>query len=136
MNKLFLISLMSLMLFLGASINKILNFTEVVNDFIDTTTPFLKLILNNRPPLVIYKIIIICVILLQFIASSIVLLASYKNLQNKGLNMMSRISLYILIIFSILATLIYHIRFEKRHIIMTLSNLSVIAGLWLLSEKF
>lgn len=134
-NELVIISTMSLLYFIGASINKIINFNNVVSNFMSTITPVLSIVLSKPLPIWLFRLIIICVILLQFGGSSIVLMAAYNG-ENIILNKMARISLYALIIFSIMATLLYHMKMDKQNIIMTLANISVISGLWLLSRHF
>lgn len=134
--ELFAVSLLSLLYFIFASINKILNFNDVVDGFIRQTTPLLQPLLASPPPYVIYQAVIVCVILLQLGGSIIVLTAAYQGRQNMGLNRAARISLYLLIGFTIAATLLYHSKLEKNHLIVAMANISVMAGLWLLSKIF
>lgn len=137
MNKeLLIVSSLSLLYFIGASFNKILNFNDVVSGFIKQTTPFLSLFLTQPPPYFIYQFIIVCVIVLQLGGSLIVLAAAYNDAINRGLNTAAQYTLYALIAFSFFATLLYHAKLEKREIIMCMANTSVIAGLWLLSKEF
>lgn len=135
-HELFIVSSLSLLYFIGASLNKIFNFNDVVSGFIKQTTPLLSLFLSQPPPYFFYQIIIGCVILLQLGGSLIVLTAAYNKANNRGLNTAARNVVYALIIFSLLATMLYHIKLEKREIIMCMANISVMTGLWLLSKEF
>jgi hypothetical protein len=134
--ELLVVSSLSLLYFLGAAVNKILNFNDVVSGFIKQTTPLLSMFLSKPPSYLVYQLIIVCVIILQLAGSLIVLAAAHKNADNRGLNIAAKYVLYALIIFSIMATLLYHAKLEKREIIMCMANTSVVAGLWLLSERF
>lgn len=134
--ELFAVSLLSLLYFIFAAINKILNFKDVVDGFIRQTTPLLRAVMASPPPYVFFQVVIVCVILLQLMGSVIVLAAAYQERQNVGLNMAARMALYALIVFSILATLLYHSKLEKDHLIIALANSSVISGLWLLSKTY
>lgn len=134
--ELFAVSLLSLLYFIFAAINKILNFNDVIDGFIRQTTPLLRVVMASPPPYILYQVVIVCVILLQLMGSAIVLAAAYQERQNVGLNRAARLALYGLIVFSIVATLLYHSKLEKEHLIIALANSSVIAGLWLLSNKY
>lgn len=134
--ELFAVSLLSLVYFIFAAINKLLNFHDVVDGFIRQTTPLLRAVMASPPPYVLYQVAIVCVILLQLMGSVIVLAAAYQGRQNVGLNRAARMALYALIVFSILATLLYHSKLEKEHLIIAMANSSVIAGLWLLSKTY
>ncbi len=134
--ELIIISVLSLLYFISASINKILNFNTVVLDFIKQTTPLLKHFLSSPPPYILYQLVILGVILLQLVGSSIVIFAAYNKERISIFNTLARIVLYLLIVFSVLATLIYHLKPEKIHLIISMANISVSSGLWLLSKQF
>lgn len=134
--ELIIISVLSLLYFISASINKILNFNAVVLDFIQHTTPLLKHFISSPPPYILYQLVILCVILLQLVGSSIVIFAAYNKERIAILNTAARIVLYLLIVFSVVATVIYHLKPEKIHLIISMANISVSSGLWLLSKQF
>jgi hypothetical protein len=134
--ELIIISVLSLLYFISASINKILNFNTVVLDFIKQTTPILKYFLSSPPPYILYQLVILGVILLQLVGSSIVIFAAYNKDRFAIFNTAARTVLYLLIVFSVLATLIYHLKPEKIHLIISMANISVSSGLWLLSKQF
>lgn len=120
MNLLFIASLFITLLFFLSGFNKIKDFNQVTKGFVNKT----------KIPLFLSKIVISGVILLEIIAPLIITLYSY-NL-NKSLYPYTKLSLIALIIFTILATLIYHFPpFGSNYYSFT-SNLSTIGGLILL----
>ena len=120
MNLLFIPSLFITLLFFFSGFNKIKDFNQVTKGFVNKT----------KIPLFLAKIVILCVILLEIIAPLIITLYSY-NL-NKGLYLYTKLSLIALIIFTILATLIYHFPPIGSNYYSFMSNLSTIGGLILL----
>jgi uncharacterized membrane protein YphA (DoxX/SURF4 family) len=120
MNLLFIPSLFITLLFFFSGFNKIKDFNQVTKGFVNKT----------KIPLFLAKIVILCVILLEIIAPLIITLYSY-NL-NKVLYLYTKLSLIALIIFTILATLIYHFPPIGSNYYSFMSNLSTIGGLILL----
>ena len=120
MNLLFIPSLFITLLFFLSGFNKIKDFNQVVKGFVNKT----------KIPLFLAKIVILGVILLEIIAPLIITLYSY-NL-NKGLYLYTKLSIIALIIFTILATLIYHFPPVGSNYYSFMSNLSTIGGLILL----
>ena len=124
MNLLFIASLFITLLFFLSGFNKIKDFNQVTKGFVNKT----------KIPLFLAKIVILGVILLEIIAPLIITLYSY-NL-NKSLYLYSKLSLIALIIFTILATLIYHFPPIGSNYYSFMSNLSTIGGLILLYRCF
>jgi len=120
MNLLFIASLFITLLFFLSGFNKIKDFNQVTKGFVNKT----------KIPLFLSKIVILGVILLEIIAPLIITLYSY-NL-NKSLYPYTKLSLIGLIIFTILATLIYHFPPVGSNYYSFTSNLSTIGGLILL----
>ena len=113
-----LVSIFITFFFFKAGINKIKDFKKTVDGF-KKKVPLLK---NNT---FISSIIIASVVLLEIIAPLLIVFSSFTN-KNKNI---AKICCYGLIIFTVLATLLYHpTNFA--------SNLSVIGGLILLSNIF
>jgi uncharacterized membrane protein YphA (DoxX/SURF4 family) len=124
MNLLFIASLFITLLFFLSGFNKIKDFNQVTKGFVNKT----------KIPLFLSKIVISGVILLEIIAPLIITLYSY-NL-NKSLYPYTKLSLIGLIIFTILATLIYHFPPVGSNYYSFTSNLSTIGGLILLYLYF
>ena len=124
MNLLFIASLFITLLFFLSGFNKIKDFNQVTKGFVNKT----------KIPLFLSKIVILGVILLEIIAPLIITLYSY-NL-NKSLYPYTKLSLIALIIFTILATLIYHFPPVGSNYYSFTSNLSTIGGLILLYHCF
>ena len=124
MNLLFIASLFITLLFFLSGFNKIKDFNQVTKGFVNKT----------KIPLFLGKIVILGVILLEIIAPLIITLYSY-NL-NKSLYPYTKLSLILLIIFTILATLIYHFPPVGSNYYSFTSNLSTIGGLILLYLYF
>ena len=124
MNLLFIASLFITLLFFLSGFNKIKDFNQVTKGFVNKT----------KIPLFLAKIVISGVILLEIIAPLIITLYSY-NL-NKSLYPYTKLSLIGLIIFTILATLIYHFPPVGSNYYSFTSNLSTIGGLILLYLYF
>ena len=124
MNLLFIASLFITLLFFLSGFNKIKDFNQVTKGFVNKT----------KIPLFLAKIVILGVILLEIIAPLIITLYSY-NL-NKSLYTYTKLSLIGLIIFTILATLIYHFPPVGSNYYSFTSNLSTIGGLILLYLYF
>ena len=120
MNLLFIASLFITLLFFLSGFNKIKDFNQVTKGFVNKT----------KIPLFLSKIVILGVILLEIIAPLIITLYSY-NL-NKSLYPYTKLSIILLIIFTILATLIYHFPPVGSNYYSFTSNLSTIGGLILL----
>ena len=94
----FIATIMITMIFFLSGINKIFSFNDTVNNF--------KTKLNLDLPFFIYQIIIFLVILLEIFAPIIIVYYNWKNQQhNKTIKYIALISL---IIFTVLATIIYH----------------------------
>jgi putative oxidoreductase len=115
-------AVMLTLIFFIAGINKVLNFKGVVNDF------------NNRLsflPKVLAQIIILAVIVIEIICPAIVV---YSFNSNKAKSL-AQVAVIILIGFTILATLLYHLPTNVSQIIKFSSNTALLGGLWLLIEQ-
>ena len=120
MSLLFISSFFTTLLFFLSGLYKIKDFKQVTKGFVTKT----------NLPLTFAQIVIVCVILLEIIAPLIITLYSY-NL-NTNLFFYTKLSIIGLIIFTILATLIYHFPPVSSNYYPFMSNLSTIGGLCLL----
>jgi uncharacterized membrane protein YphA (DoxX/SURF4 family) len=112
------------LLFFLSGFDKIKNFTQVAKGFMNKT----------NMPFMLSKIIIGVVILLEIVAPFIISLYSYKP--NPKLYTYTKMSLLGLIVFTILATLIYHFPPFGSNYYAFMSNLSTLGGLLLLYKHF
>lgn len=102
-----------------------------IKDFISVTKGFMK---KTKLPLTLSKIIISGVILLEIIAPLIISLYSYNS--NPKLYAYTKLSLLGLILFTILATFLYHFPPFGSNYYSFMSNLSTLGGLLLLYNHF
>jgi uncharacterized membrane protein YphA (DoxX/SURF4 family) len=112
------------LLFFISGFHKIKDFMNVVKGFMNKT----------KVPLSLSKIIISGVILLEIVAPFIIALYSYNA--NPKLYTYTKLSLLGLIIFTILATLLYHFPPFGSNYYSFMSNLSTLGGLLLLYQHF
>jgi uncharacterized membrane protein YphA (DoxX/SURF4 family) len=112
------------LLFFISGFDKIKDFMKVVKGFMNKT----------KLPLLLSKIIISVVILLEIVAPFIIALYSYNA--NPKLYTYTKLSLLGLILFTILATLIYHFPPTGSNYYSFMSNLSTLGGLLLLYQHF
>lgn len=106
------------LLFLVAGVNKIFN--------IQSTSKGLQSITNlNRIPLFFFKIVIIAVIIIEILAPIIITLYS-GNMVSKTLTKGAVISL---VVFTILASFLYHSPLEASERISFMKNMSIVGGL-------
>ena len=115
-------AVMLTLIFFIAGINKVLNFKGVVNDF-NSRLAFL--------PKFLAQIIILAVIVIEIVCPAIVV---YSFNSNK-IKLLAQVAVIILIGFTILATLLYHLPTNVSQIIKFLSNTALLGGLWLLIEQ-
>ncbi len=107
------------LLFFFSGFHKIKDFKQVTKGFMDKT----------HLPLILSKLIIIGVILLEIIAPFII---SLSALTNSIKRIYTQIAILSLIVFTVLATLIYHFPPYGGNYYSFMSNLSTIGGLMLL----
>jgi len=112
------------LLFFVSGFEKIKDFMKVVKGFMNKTAL----------PLSLAKIIIIGAILLEIAAPFIIALYSYNA--NPKLYTYAKLSILGLILFTILATLIYHFPPTGSNYYSFMSNLSTLGGLLLLYQYF
>ena len=112
------------LLFFLSGFDKITNFIQVVKGFVNKT----------KLPFALSKIIIVCVILLEIIAPLILSIYSYNH--NPLLHTYAKLSILGLIVFTILATFIYHFPPVGQNYYSFMSNLSTLGGLLLLYKHF
>jgi len=112
------------LLFFISGFHKIKDFMNVVKGFMSKTAL----------PLLLAKLIISGVILLEIIAPLIIALYSYNA--NPKLYTYTKLSLLGLIVFTILATLLYHFPPFGTNYYSFMSNLSTLGGLLLLYQHF
>lgn len=115
-------AVMLTLIFFIAGINKVLNFKGVVNDF-NSRLAFL--------PKILAQIIILAVIVIEIVCPAIVV---YSFNSNK-VKLLAQVAVIILIGFTILATLLYHLPTNVSQIIKFLSTTALLGGLWLLIEQ-
>jgi uncharacterized membrane protein YphA (DoxX/SURF4 family) len=113
-------SILITLLFFISGFHKIKDFVNVSKGFAGKT----------NIPLTLAKLIIIGVILLEIIAPLIITLQSYQNNNNNIIY--TKLSIISLILFTILATLIYHFPPTGSNYYSFMSNLSTLGGLILL----
>lgn len=111
-------SILITLLFFLSGFHKIKDFVNVAKGFSSKTSI----------PLTLAKLIIIVVILLEIIAPLIITLQSYQN----NNIIYTKLSIISLIVFTILATLLYHFPPVGSNYYSFMSNLSTIGGLLLL----
>lgn len=124
MLKLFYVILIVLM-YLFSGINKARNFSKTVNGFY-------KKLNNLNLPYICYQFIIAMVILIEIIAPSIIIVASYFDKYKQY----AYYSSICLAVFTVLATLIYHSPPSGSHYYFFMKNLTAIGSLMLLSNIF
>jgi len=112
------------LLFFISGFHKIKDFMNVVKGFMNKT----------KLPLLLAKLIISGVILLEIVAPLIIALYSYNA--NPKLYTYTKLSLLGLIVFTILATLLYHFPPFGSNYYSFMSNLSTLGGLLLLYQHF
>ena len=110
-----------LLIFFFSCLNKFMNFKNTVNGF-------KKVFFLKKMPDFIYNIIIGLVVLLEILAPLVIV----YNLQTNNLHKMSYYSVLSLIMFTIIATLLYHYPTKKGQYYTFLKNLSITGGLLLL----
>ena len=106
-------AVMLTLIFFIAGINKVLNFKGVVNDF-NSRLAFL--------PKILAQIIILAVIVIEIVCPAIVV---YSFNSNK-VKFLAHVAVIILIGFTILATLLYHLPINVSQIIKFLSNTALL----------
>jgi uncharacterized membrane protein YphA (DoxX/SURF4 family) len=115
----FIETLLVLSLFLYSGIQKLNN--------IDKTIKLLQSKINGLPDL-LANLLVYCAILIEVVATLIILYSSFKDSKNKY----ARLSIISLIIFTVLATILFHLNDTSD----LLKNVSVMGGLILLYSKF
>jgi uncharacterized membrane protein YphA (DoxX/SURF4 family) len=104
---------------------------EKIKDFMKVVKGFMN---KTALPLPLAKIIIIGAIILEIAAPFIIALYSYNA--NPKLYTYTKLSILGLIVFTILATLIYHFPPVGSNYYSFMSNLSTLGGLLLLYQHF
>ena len=124
-NNRYLIYTILLLMFILSGLHKINNYNNTVLSLANKVNPMINL--NND----LYKIAIVLVILLEIIAPYILITSSYKNKHSKY----SLYSVYLLIAFTILATLLYHPLNINSYMKSTpcCANVSLLGGLLLMA---
>ena len=112
------------LLFFVSGFHKIKDFMKVVKGFMNKTAL----------PLSLAKIIISGVIVLEIVAPFIIALYSYNSHPN--LYIYAKLGLLGLIVFTILATLLYHFPPVGSNYYSFMSNISTLGGLLLLYQHF
>jgi uncharacterized membrane protein YphA (DoxX/SURF4 family) len=119
-------SVLLTLLFILSGYNKLNNITKVAEG--------LKNKVNFDINFDLYKLAIIIVIFIQLVCPSIILYTVYTK--NKKYNKYAYYSIIALILFTILATLLYHFPPTGKNYYSFISNVALIGGLLLLTEKF
>jgi putative oxidoreductase len=124
----FIGALCLLAIFVGSSINKIMNFPQTVNTL-------LKKLPFNKMPKIISQIAIAIAIILLF-GGSLYILYSIFMKQEKKNQVCYNVVLGALILFTVLATLLFHnVAIDPSQKIHFMKNLAIIGGLILLIEN-
>jgi len=110
-----------LLIFFLSGISKVKNFKNTVNKF-------KKVFWIKGLPNFLYNLTIIAVIILEILPPLIIM----YNLQTHSLPLLSYYSVLSLIIFTIMATLLYHFPTKKGEYYYFMKNLSIIGGLIML----
>ena len=124
MTSLFLPSIFITLIFFLAGFNKIRHFNQVSKGLSHKT----------RLPLILSKLVIIMVIILEIIAPFMITVSAYYTSAN--MEMYAKLSILGLIIFTVLATLLYHFPPYGANAYSFMSNLSTIGGLLLLYNYY
>jgi uncharacterized membrane protein YphA (DoxX/SURF4 family) len=124
MNLVFISTIYITLLFFLSGFHKIKDFLKVVKGFTNKT----------KLPFSFSKIIISAVILLEIVGPFIISLYSYNS--NPILYTYAKLSLLGLIVFTLLATLLYHFLPFGSNYYSFMSNLSTLGGLLLLYQHF
>jgi len=124
MNYLLIYSFLILLIFILSGFSKIINIVETANGLYD------KVKLNL--PFNIYIIAIVIVIVLEILGPLLILYSSATN----NLKKIAYYACIILTIFTIMATMIYHMPPTGNNKYSVLKNISIIGALLLLAEKF
>lgn len=117
-----------LTIFIGSSINKIMNFPQTVNTLVKKT-PF------NKMPKIISQIYIAIAIILLFGGSLAILYSIFMKRESTE-KLPYNLTVGALIIFTILATLLFHnVVIDPSQKIHFMKNLAIVGGLILLIES-
>jgi len=120
-----LIACLVTIMFLISGINKINNFTGVRKSI-------QKKFIVSTLPLFFYQIILILVILLEILGPLVIIYSSITY----TLEIYAEIACYALVVFTILATLMYHPPNKKKEYHYFMKNVSIVGGLLALSEFY
>ena len=126
---LFLASFLLLLIFLLSGFNKLFNLQQTANYLKNKINFIFKI--NFNIPNIFYILSIIIAIIIQIGCSSYILYSIYNNLYKSNNYLIY--SIYAIIGFTILATLIFHFPPIGKDYNSFMSNLSIIGGLLLLS---
>ena len=124
MNHMFGITFLIVIMFILSGIHKIHDIDKVARGLQKRT--FID------KPFWIFKFLIILAILLQIIGPSLILYSSWTN-ENKNYALTS---IFLLIVFTILATIVYHPLKEFKYNPAFMSNMTTIGGLMMLGSVF
>lgn len=117
-----------LAIFVGSSINKFMNFPQTVNTLMKKL-PF------NKLPKIISQISVVVAIILLFGGSLAILYSIFMKQENKN-KVCYNLILGALILFTVLATLLFHnVAIDPSQKIHFMKNLAIIGGLILLIEN-
>lgn len=124
MPSLFFPSILITLLFFLAGFNKIKEFSQVSKGLAQKT----------RLPLLLSKLVIVLVIIIEIIAPFIITVSAYYP--SARMEMYAKLSIVVLIAFTILATLLYHFPPYGANSYSFMSNISTIGGLMLLYNYY
>ena len=121
-------SILILFIFVLAGVNKINGFQGTVKSLITQVPKMIK-----KLPMSLFQLAIVIVILIEILAP-ILIVYSYTGDETETKLRINNCSIYTLIIFLILATLLYHFPNNKDNLMRALLNVSIIGGLILLLQ--
>lgn len=126
MNKLFIDTFLIILIFLLSGYDKIFN--------VNSLAIGLQKKIGFNLPLIFFIIVIIAVILLEIIGSLTILYSAYVN--KNEYKKYAKYSVIGLIIFTVLATILYHMPPYGSEYYSFIKNVSIIGGLSLLLNEF
>ena len=108
------------LLFVMAGINKIKSFSPTVSGLQSKLS-----ILSFLPPL-FFQLVIVAVILIEIVCPLMIVFACF----NQKFKLLAKCACFILLWFTVLATLLYHFPTNEGQAMPFLKNLAIIGGLW------
>jgi uncharacterized membrane protein YphA (DoxX/SURF4 family) len=119
------------LLFIASTFITLMFFLSGFHKVYDFTTVSKGLMMKTSLPLTLAQFVIGLVIVLEIVAPLVITTYTYQS-SNKGLYMYAKLSTLALLLFTIVATLLYHFPPTGSNYYSFMSNLSTVGGLILL----